>query len=69
MWSWTLERHLFIKKLFEWYASGRYSLSMIRQKCIEVGFRRRHSEKRISRSNLEWVLKNPFYAGLYSLEW
>ena len=53
----------FIRRLFELYASGEYSLTALRAKCIAVGFRTRRSEKRISRSNLEKVLKNIFYTG------
>jgi DNA invertase Pin-like site-specific DNA recombinase len=53
----------FIRKLFELYASGEYSLTVLRAKCVDVGFKTRRSEKRISRSNLAKVLKNIFYTG------
>jgi len=53
----------FIRNLYEWYASGEYSLTTLREKCVVVGFRVRRSEKRISRSNLEYILKNIFYTG------
>lgn len=51
----------FIRKLFELYASGEYSLTALRAKCIDVEFKTRRSEKQISRSNLEKVLKNIFF--------
>ena len=60
------EKAPFIHKLFEWYASGQYSLTQLRQKCMEAGFRTRRSAKRISRSNLEWILKNQFYSGFFN---
>lgn len=55
----------FIKMMFDWYASGNYSISSIRQKCIEHGFKYRKSEKYISRSNVERILKNLFYTGYF----
>jgi site-specific DNA recombinase len=59
------KRAPFIKLMFEWYASGNYSISSIRQKCIEEGFTYRKSEKYISRSNVERILKNIFYVGYF----
>lgn len=57
------EKAGFIRKLFEWYASGNYSLTALREKCLEVGFTTRRSENRVSRSNIEHILKNIFYTG------
>ena len=59
------EKAGFVRKLFESYASGNYSLTALRQVCLKEGFSTRMSEKRISRSNLERVLKNVFYTGKF----
>ncbi len=59
------KRAPFIKLMFQWYASGNYSISAIRQKCIEEGLKYRKSEKYISRSNAERILKNTFYTGYF----
>lgn len=60
------EKTNFVRQLFEWYASGNHSLVQIREKCIEAGFRYRNSEKRISKSSIERILKNPFYMGKFT---
>ena len=62
------ERAEFIKQLFLWYASANYSLSMLRDKCVEHGFKCWKSEKHISRSNVESILKNPFYMGYFKFK-
>jgi site-specific DNA recombinase len=59
------QRAPFIKFMFGSYASGNHSISSIRQKCIEEGFKYRKSDKYISRSNVERILKNIFYTGCF----
>jgi site-specific DNA recombinase len=52
----------YIRKLFEWYASGNYSLSQVAKKIGELGLRSR-SGKQIPKSSIERILKNPIYYG------
>jgi site-specific DNA recombinase len=48
-----------VKRIFELYATGNYSLSSLRQTVLtEIGVR-------LSRSYLETMLKNPFYTGFF----
>jgi site-specific DNA recombinase len=48
-----------VKRIFELYATGNYSLSSLRQTVLtETGVR-------LSRSYLETMLKNPFYTGFF----
>jgi len=55
----------YIRRMFEWYATGDYSLQDIRQRCIETGFRGGWGSRPISKSKVELILKNPFYAGQF----
>ena|SRR5579883_317044 len=48
-----------LKKIFEMYASGQYSLTSLRQAIL------RETGMRISRAYLEMMLKNPFYIGRF----
>ena len=57
------QKAFYIKEIFELYATGKYSLNILREKCLKDGFVTRKSEKRISKSNLEYLLKNVFYTG------
>ncbi|MBI3408098.1 MAG: recombinase family protein [Planctomycetes bacterium] len=59
------ERADFVRRMFEWYATGNYSLQDIRQRCIEAGFRGGWGSRPISKSKVEWILKNPFYTGQF----
>jgi DNA invertase Pin-like site-specific DNA recombinase len=51
-----------VKKLFEWYATGNYSLLKIRDMAYEEGLRYR-SGKKVTKSSIESILKNPIYYG------
>ena len=53
----------FIKLLFEWYATGNYSLSEISQKIGEEGLEYRKSGAKIPKSAVHKILKNPIYYG------
>jgi site-specific DNA recombinase len=55
----------YIRKLFELYASGNYSLRGLRKKCMEDRFYIKPSEPIISVSSLERILKNEFYTGVF----
>jgi len=58
------ERAHYIKKIFEMYSSGNYSMDFIRQKMKKLGLKNNSkSQKPLSTSQIDWVLKNPFYYG------
>jgi len=54
----------FIKRIFELYATGRYSLNDIRNKLNALGLTGRHG-KLLSISQYQKVLKNPLYYGMF----
>lgn len=56
----------FMKKAFEYYATGNYSLISLREKLYEDGLRTRSGSK-LSKSRLEDILRDPFYKG--SMRW
>ena len=56
----------FVKKVFELYASGNYSMEAIRQKLYSEGFRTRGGNKP-AKNRIEDILNDPFYYG--SLRW
>jgi hypothetical protein len=51
----------FIRKLYQWYASGHVFTHWSSAQMCGTRFTTR--QKKISRSNLEWILKNVFYTG------
>ncbi len=58
------ERAPFIKKIFEMYASGNYSMKMIAREMKKLGLTNNDvSGKPISTSQVERIIKNPFYYG------
>ena len=57
------ERGPLVKQLFELYATGGYSITTIWQKITEKGLRGLN-DKKLSRSNVENILKDPFYYGV-----
>jgi site-specific DNA recombinase len=52
-----------VKKMFEWYATGTYSLAEIREMVVDEGLVYSKSQPRISKSHVERTLKNPMYYG------
>ena len=56
------DRTFFIKKIFEWYASGNYSTKTISDKAYDEGFRSRKGNK-AGKSNIHKILKDPVYYG------
>ncbi len=56
-----------IHTLYERYATGQYTLKDLRQYCLSLNFTTRRSERRISLSHIERILKNQFYTGEF--EW
>ncbi|MES2416286.1 MAG: recombinase family protein [Patescibacteria group bacterium] len=60
------EKSVFMKKAFEYYATGNYSLIALREKLYAEGLRTRNGSK-LSKSRLEDILRDPFYMG--SIRW
>src|SRR3989344_701851 len=52
----------FIKKMFEWYATGNYSLSRLEKELYEAGLRTR-SGKKLGMSKIHMLLQDPFFYG------
>src|SRR5258708_38799630 len=56
----------YVRQLFEAYATGRYSIEDLHQRCVRDGFNLPGSKARtIPRSKVEYLLKNPFYTGQF----
>jgi len=60
------EKAPLIKKIFELYATGNFSLLTITKKMYELGLRGRYGNK-VSKSTIHNILTNSFYIG--KLEW
>ena len=58
------ERFHLVKKLFELYATGKYSIKEARKIITEAGLRSRNG-KVLSNSNIQAILTNPFYYGAF----
>jgi len=58
------EKYKLVKKLFELYATGRYSLNRLKEISDKLGLKGKKG-KYLSRSNIESILKNPFYYGVF----
>lgn len=54
----------YLIKMFELYATGSYSLSTLHKKMLDDGMVYKNGKK-FHISNLEFVLKNPFYTGVF----
>ena len=54
----------FVKRAFNIYAGGNISLEKTCKKLLEEGFIYKDTQHRIYRSQLEHILKNPFYYGM-----
>ena len=52
-----------ITKLFEWFASGEYSLKALAKKAYEEGFRFRKSQGRVPMTTLHKILRKRIYVG------
>ena len=57
------ERAPFVIKLFELYATGNYSLLKLVQEAEKIGLRTRKGKK-VAKSQIDSILKNPFYCGM-----
>ncbi|HRH22466.1 MAG TPA: recombinase family protein [Candidatus Paceibacterota bacterium] len=56
----------FVKRMFDLYATGNYSMTSLREELHTEGFRMR-SGKKVMKSKFEQMLKDPFYYG--ALRW
>lgn len=57
----------FVKKAFELYATGKYSLKILANNLFELGYMyKAQPNKRIPRATLSPMLKNLFYTGYYT---
>ncbi len=52
-----------VRKLFEWYATGNYSLLELTRKSHKEGFVFRKSGQKVPKSVVHKILKNPLYYG------
>jgi DNA invertase Pin-like site-specific DNA recombinase len=52
-----------IQKLFKLYATGNFSIRKLRDIAFEEGLTGRRSNRKLSRSEIERILKNPIYYG------
>jgi site-specific DNA recombinase len=52
-----------VRQLFEWYATGNYSLLELTRKAYNEGFSFRKSNQKIPKSVVHKILKNPLYYG------
>jgi site-specific DNA recombinase len=57
------ERAHLIERLFALFATGNYSLTTARAEITRLGLRSREG-KTLSRSNIDYILKDPFYYGM-----
>ncbi len=58
------ERARYIRKIFEMYSTGNSSMSVIGIEMKNLGLTNNSkSHKPVSKSQIEWILKNPFYYG------
>ena len=59
------EKAELVRKLFEWYATGNYSLKTLSEKVYEEGLGYIKSGARFSPGTMEKILKNPLYYGYF----
>ncbi len=57
------ERSVYIKRAFEAYATGKYTLRQVRDMVNDLGFRSLQNRE-LSISNIHDILRNPFFTGL-----
>ncbi|MFH1482253.1 MAG: recombinase family protein [Patescibacteria group bacterium] len=57
-------KHKLVKRIFELYATGEYTLKSIADKFNQIGLRGKKG-KEISVSTLQDILSNPFYYGVF----
>lgn len=55
----------FVRKMFEWYATGQMSLEAICKRAYDEGFIYQTSHPKVAKSSLERILKNAIYIGRF----
>ena len=58
------ERFRLVRKIFDLYSTGNYSLKSLRDKIFDIGLLTR-KEKMLSVSMVQSILSNPFYYGIF----
>ena len=58
------EKHKLVKRIFELYATADYSLKSLAEKFNDLGLRSK-TDKKLSVGMLQFILKNPFYCGVF----
>jgi site-specific DNA recombinase len=61
------EKAKLVRRAFNLYATGAYSLSSLANKLYEEGFAYSPNRAKIHTATLQMMLKNPFYMGLFRL--
>ena len=59
------ETAILVRKLFEWYATGKFSLKTVADKAYREGLGYRKSGMKFSPGTMEKILKNPIYYGYF----
>jgi len=54
-----------VRRLYELYVTGRYSLKQLRQVAKDAELLGRRSKRELSKSEVERILKNPIYYGMF----
>ena len=57
-------RAMFVRRAFELYATGAYTVKTLRKQLVEEGFRNKTSP--VSQKGVYTLLKNPFYIGCFT---
>lgn len=57
---------LIIQKIFELYATGSYSILLLKEKISEEGFGNKKNGHPLAKSDIGWILRNPFYYGWFN---
>jgi len=61
------ERAPIVTKLFEWYATGEFSLKALTKKAAAAGLTNRSSGRPLVKAKIHQILQNPIYSG--SFQW
>ncbi len=54
-----------VQKIYEWYATGAYSIEQLKEKVIEEGLGTKKNGHLLAKSDLAKILRNPFYYGWF----
>lgn len=58
------DKYFLVREIFELYATGKYSMKTLSREIEKKGLRGSQTGKPISSSQIEQILKNPFYYGM-----